>query len=211
MGNENGPLFGRIPAALQGVRDVPPSYQAADFYTSFADPTKDTYTWNASQPNSLDAFVQGKVAFFFGYAYQYADIKARAPKLNLGLSKLPQIEGNPIKNEANYWYWVVSKKSKNPDLAWRFLNTLTNPDNAQKILANSNEPAARKSLLTAQLEDERVGVFASQVLTANSWYQGRDPKTTEAALQGLINDINTGARDTQHAVSFASSQISQTY
>jgi len=211
MGNENGPLFQRIPSALQGVRDVPPSYQATDFYTSFADPTKDTFTWNASQPNSLDAFVQGKVAFFFGYAYQYADIKARAPKLNLGLSKLPQIEGNPVKNQANYWYWVVSKKSKSQDLAWRFLNTLTNADTAKKILDNSHEPAARKSLLTAQLEDERVGVFASQVLTATSWYQGRDPKTTEAALEGLINDVNTGARDTQHAVTFAASQISQTY
>jgi multiple sugar transport system substrate-binding protein len=211
MGNESGPQFQRIPAALQGVRDTPPAYQASEFYTSFADPTKDTYTWNASQPNSLDAFIQGKIAFFFGYAYQYDDIKARAPKLNLGLSKLPQIEGNPVKNEANYWYWVVSKKSKAQDLDWRFLNTLTNVDTAKKILDLSFAPAARKSLLSAQLEDERVGVFASQVLTATSWYQGKDPKTTEAALQGLINDLNTGSRDTAHAVSFAAGQVSQTY
>jgi len=211
MGNENGVTFNRIPLALQGIKEIPPAYQALEFYTSFSDPTKDTYTWNASQPNSMDAFVQGKVAFFFGYAYQYADIKARAPKINLGLSKLPQIEGNPIKNVANYWYWVVSKKSKSQDLDWRFLNTLSTADAATKILTIAQRPAARKSLLTAQLESERVGVFASQVLTATSWYQGRDPKTMESTLEQMINDLVTGVRDTQHAVSFAASQISQTY
>ncbi|HVM90990.1 MAG TPA: extracellular solute-binding protein [Verrucomicrobiae bacterium] len=211
MGDQNGVLFNRIPAALQGVKDNPPSYEATDFYTSFADPTKDTYTWNASQPNSLDAFVQGKVAFFFGYSYQYADIKARAPKLNLGISKLPQIEGNPVKNVANYWYWVVSKKSDKQDIAWRFLDSLTDPDTANKVLSKSFAPAALKSQLANQLQDERVGVFASQVLTATSWYEGSDPKTTETALENLINDVNTGARDTQHAVSFAAGQIGQTY
>jgi ABC-type glycerol-3-phosphate transport system substrate-binding protein len=211
MGDQSGVLFNRIPAALQGVKDTPPAYEATNFYTSFADPTKDTYTWNASQPNSLDAFISGKTAFFFGYSYQYADITARAPKLNLGISALPQIEGNPVKNVANYWYWAVSKKSANQDLDWRFLNTLTDPDTVTKVLAKSHAPAALKSLLSGQLQDERVGVFASQVLTATSWYQGRDPKTTETALENMINDVNTGARDTQHAVSFAAGQISQTY
>lgn len=210
MANENGPLFQRTPPNLAD-QGQPPSYQAVDFYTSFADPTKDTYTWNANQPNSMDAFIQGKSAFFFGYAYQYDLIRARAPKLNLGLAKLPQIEGNPVKNVANYWYWAVSRKTKNADQAWRFLNSLTDPAVVTKILAVSRQPAARKSLLTAQLEDERVGVFASQVLTATSWYKGKDPGAMEAALQTLINDVNTGVRDAQKAVNFAANQVAQTY
>ncbi len=211
MANDGGPMFQRIPANQASPSGQPPSYQAVDFYTSFADPTKDAYTWNAQQPNSMDAFIQGKAAFFFGYAYQYDLIRARAPKLNLGLAKLPQIEGNPVKNIANYWYWVVSRKTKNQDVAWRFLNSLTDPAIAQKTLAVSKQPAARKSLLTAQLEDERVGVFASQVLTATSWYKGKDPGAMEAALQTLINDVNTGTRETSKAVNFAANQVAQTY
>jgi ABC-type glycerol-3-phosphate transport system substrate-binding protein len=106
-------------------------------------------------------------------------IRARAPKINLGLAKAPQIEGNPQKNYANYWNWVVAKKSANQDLAWNFLMQLTQPDVLQKVLDKAKRPSARKSLLTAQLQDERVGVFAAQVLTATSWYRGKDAATME--------------------------------
>ncbi|KAA0206222.1 extracellular solute-binding protein [Candidatus Uhrbacteria bacterium] len=205
------PSFHVMPAALRGLREEPPSYQAVTFYTDFANPQRDVYTWNPNFPNSMDAFIQGRTAFFFGYSYHYDTIRARGPRLNLGISKLPQIEGNPVKNVANYWYWAVSRKSRNQDVAWRFLNSLTNADVAQGILTASRRPAARKSLLSAQLEDEQVGVFASQVLTAVSWYRGQDPEAMEAALQQLIEDVRLGTRDVQRAVIFAANQVAQTY
>ncbi len=212
MASANGaPSFHAMPLALQSLREEPPSYQALQFYTDFADPTKDVYTWNSNQPAALDAFVQGRTAFFFGYSYHYDTIRSRAPKLNLGLSKLPQIEGNPVKNVANYWYWTVSKKSKNQDVAWRFLNSLTNADISKKILEQAKRPAARKSLLSGQLEDERIGVFASQVLSAVSWYKGKDPQAMESAMEQLINDVVTGLRDVKQAVNFAANQVGQTY
>ncbi len=208
---DGAPSFHRMPVALSNSREEPPSYQATTFYTDFANPQKDVYTWNSNQPASLDAFVQGRTGFFFGYSYHYDTIRARAPKLNLGLSKLPQIEGNPAKNVANYWYWAVSKKSKNQDVSWRFLNSLTNADTAKKILENAHRPAARKSLLSGQLEDERIGVFASQVLTAVSWYKGKDPQAMESAMEQLIDDVVTGLRDVERAVIFAANQVGQTY
>lgn len=208
---DGAPSFHRMPVALQGVREEPPSYQAVTFYTDFANPQRDVYTWNSNFPNSLDAFVQGRTAFFFGYSYHYDTIVARGPRLNLGISKLPQIEGNPVKNVANYWYWAVSRKSRNQDVAWRFLNSLTNADVAQGVLEASRRPAARKSLLSAQLEDEHIGIFASQVLTAVSWYRGEDSEAMEAAFQQLIEDVLTGVRDVQRAVIFAANQVSQTY
>lgn len=212
MSNAAGvPTFHLMPALLSNSREVPPSHQAVQFYTDFANPATDVYTWNANQPASLDAFIQGRTAFFFGYSYHYDTIRSRAPRLNLGLSKLPQIEGNQTKNIANYWYWVVSRKSKNQDVAWRYLNTLTNADIAKKILENANRPAARKSLLSGQLENERIGVFASQVLTAVSWYKGQDPEAMERALEQLIEDVVTGVRDVERAVNFAANQVGQTY
>lgn len=211
MADDSGyPQFTKIPAALSGTRDMPPSYQALEFYTDFANPNKETYTWNEAFPNSLDAFIQGRTAFFFGYAYDYDTITSRAPKLNLGLSKLPQIEGNPTKNFANYWYFVVAKKSPSQDLAWSFLNFLTQPAEAKKILDLSKTPAARKSLLSDQLNDERVGVFASQVLTATSWYKGTNPQAMENAMLQMITDVVTSARPINEAVKFGEDTISQT-
>jgi multiple sugar transport system substrate-binding protein len=201
------PIFHKIPAALS--RDNPPSFQALEFYTDFANPNKDVYTWNDTMPNSLESFVSGRAAFFFGYAYQYDLIRARAPKINLGLAKAPQIEGNPQKNYANYWNWVVAKKSTNQDLAWNFLMQLTQPDVLQKVLDKAKRPSARKSLLTAQLQDERVGVFAAQVLTATSWYRGKDAATMEKAMRDMIAAV-IGGTAVNRAVQFAADQIALT-
>jgi len=208
--DDGTPMFYSIPAALSGLRDQPPSFQAVGFYTDFADPAKQVYTWNDKQPDSFDAFVQGKVAFYFGYGYSLPLIRASAPKLNLGIAPLPQILGNPTVNFANYWDWTVSKKSKNKDVAWNLLNFMLKPEEAKKYLDAAKRPAADKSLLPAQLEDEDVGVFASQVLTAKSWYRGNDPTAMENAFKTMVNDVLTGAADIPTAVRDAQDKISQT-
>jgi len=185
--DDGTPSFARMPEALGATRDQTPAAQALRFYLDFANPTKDIYTWNAAMPNSMDAFVQGRVAFFFGYAYHLPLIKALAPKLNLTIAKLPQITGNPVANYANYWAWTVSKKSKNTETAWNFINYLAQQDNEQKYLDAAQRPAAHKALLEKQLESETLGVFASQVLTSRSWYRGADAPAMEAAFNSLID------------------------
>ncbi|MBI4138525.1 extracellular solute-binding protein, partial [Candidatus Uhrbacteria bacterium] len=211
MSAEDGtPTFGLIPTALRDVRDQPPAYQAVAFYTDFADPGKEVYTWNKDQPNSFEAFLQGRVAFFFGYSYHLPIIRARAPKLNLGISPLPQIEGNPIVNYANYWAWTVSKKTKAPDIAWNLLNFMIKPEEAKKYQTAAKRPAAEKSLLPDQLEDEDIGVFASQVLTAKSWYIGNDPRTMEDALKAMVENVLSGVEEIPTAVQNAVAKVSQT-
>ena len=101
----------QIPENLR-FRRTNPAADAVRFYTDFADPGKEVYTWNKNMPNSLEAFILGKTAFFFGYAYHLPTIKSRAPKLNLSIVKLPQIAGNPEINFANYWLETVSRKNK---------------------------------------------------------------------------------------------------
>lgn len=211
MAEANGnPTFANAPESVAGRREVPPAYQALEFYTDFANPAKETYTWNASQPNSLEAFIQGKTAFFFGYSYHFEQIRSRAPKLNVGVTKLPQIEGNPSKNIANYWMWVVSKKSVNQDLAWNLLNFVMKPDTSKKLLTDMKRPAARKGLLADQFADETVGVFASQVLTAQSWYRGNNVGVMEDAFATLIEAGLVGGQRVRDAMGFASNQIRQT-
>lgn len=204
------PTFNLVPDTASGRRENPPALQALEFYTDFANPSKQTFTWDNRQPNSLEAFIQGKAAFFFGYSYHLDQIKARAPKINLGMTKLPQIEGNQPKNIANYWMWAVSKKSENVDLAWNFLNFLMKPDASKKLLEKMKRPAARKSLLPDQFADESVGVFASQVLTAQSWYLGNDSRVVDEAFAALIESSLAGSTRPGEVMSFAANQIRQT-
>jgi ABC-type glycerol-3-phosphate transport system substrate-binding protein len=213
MTDEDGdPTFTRTPQALQEAKTQAPGVEALQFYSAFATPSKDAYTWNVSQPNSLNAFIQGTSGFFLGYSYHLPLIKARAPKLNLGISRAPQISGNAEINFANYWMWTVSKKSKNADLAWIFVDALTQKEGAKNFLDVAKHPAARKALLEAQLEDEDVGVFAAQVLTAKSWYHGMDPRAADVALIELL-DAAPQAEDTNqlHAIlEVAQEKVAQT-
>lgn len=190
-----------------------PALQAVQFYTNFADPQKVTYTWNAQQPNSMEAFIQGKAAFFLGYSYQYDVIRANAPRMNLGLSEVPKVAlDNQNRNVANYWMWTVSKKSANQNASWNLLNYLMKQDVSKSLLANMKRPAARKALLQDQFADERLGVFASQVLTAQSWYRGYNPGAMEQAFKELIESYLVTAPDKREGLlGFAASKISQTY
>lgn len=189
----------------------PPVYGALRFYTEFADPDRDVYTWNADQPNSLEAFIQGKAAFFLGYAYQQDLIRARAPQINMGVSKLPQIPGRPPKNVANYWLWSVSRKTKNADHAWNFLNFLAQPEQQKSISTALRRPSPRRDVLAEQLRDDTIGVFASQVLTSSTWYRGRDPRAMEAAFTTMIDAIATKKATMEDALRFALQQIGSTY
>ncbi len=202
-------LFQSVP--LNANVNDPPSYEAVRFYTDFANSAKDTYAWNAEQPNSLEAFMAGKTAFFFGYAYQRDLIRAQAPKLSVGVTALPQIDpGNP-KNVANYWLWVVAKKSKEPQQSWHLLSYMMQPQKTKQILDLMKRPSARKAFIAEQLRDDDIGVFASQVLTAQSWYTGREPRVMEEALKEMLDLVATGQATIDRAVRFASEKVQQTY
>lgn len=211
MADEAGyPKFSRVPEELRNQVDEPPGVQALRFYTDFANPGKNVYTWNNDMPNSLDAFIQGTSAFFIGYSYSLPLIRSRAPKLNLGITEIPQIAGNPDVNYANYWLWTVSKKSETPDFAWHLVNYLTSEEQAPLYLEAAKRPAARRTLLKDQFDDPDIGVFASQVLTAKSWYRGVDPEAMEAAMIDMVDSVVEEGVEIRDALKLAVEKIEQT-
>lgn len=210
MANESGyATFDQTPTELAG-RDTPPGVEALTFYTDFASPQKEVYTWNETMPNSLTAFAQGKVAYFFGYAYHLPTIKAQAPKLQIGIAKLPQITGNKEVNFANYWIEVVSKKTTHPDEAWDFLQFITDEANVEKYLNKTKKPTALRALIQKQSENIDLFTFVSQLLTAESWYKGQNALGAEQALKEMILDVITGARIPVDAIKFGIQKVNQT-
>jgi len=204
-------LFNAVPAATQDTK-YNPGLEALRFYIDFSNPGKEVYSWNDSLPNSLEMFISGKLAMMFGYSYDLANIKSQAPKLNFSISKLPQIEGSPIEvNFANYWVESVSKKSKYPNEAWDFIQFATKEEQVKSYLTKTKKPTALRSLIPTQQEDNELGIFASELLTAKSWYKGKDAIAAETAIGEMINNarqnidkildaINTGAAKVQQTV-----------
>jgi len=210
--NSNKVAFHTVPAFARDT-NYNPGLEALRFYTDFANPAKESYSWNSEMPNSLEMFTNGNLAIMFGYAYHLPQIKARAPKLNFSISSFPQIEGNPPTNInfANYWVEVVSKKSKHSNEAWDFVQFITKKEQAEKYLEKTNLPTALRSLVSVQKEDDDLKVFADQVLTAKSWYKGQNATAAEEAIKEMIDITvaNTGEK-MQTIINNAASKIQQT-
>ncbi len=208
--DRNRVLINTIPSALQEVRDVAPALTATEVYTDFANPIKETYSWNESFSSSFDAFVNGRTAFFFGYNYHIPFIEASAPKLNYAVVKAPQIEGAREINLASYWVETVASASKDQAYAWDFIAFASSEEQAERYLKATGKPTAHRSLLPDQMDNPEVGVFASQNLTARHWYKGNNVTTMENALKDLINAILQNPEDPRPALNTVARQISQT-
>ena len=182
--------FGEIPDGTpEGLH---PAVDAVRFYTDFANPTKEVYSWNDSFNSSFEAFVNGQTAIFFGYSYHMPFIETAAPRLGYGIAKMPQIAGGRQVNYANYWVEGVAQNSDASNYAWDFVQFATSPDQASKYLAEARKPTALRGLINTQLNDENMGPFAEQVLTAESWYRGRDADAMEKALNDFADNVLAG-------------------
>jgi len=209
MTTGNQVTFGLVP---QGFPDQTynPGPEAIRFYTDFANPGKEVYTWNSSFADSVDAFAQGNAAMFFGYSYHIPYLAAkRQGKLNYGIAKMPQIEGRTETNFANYWFQTVSKKSKNINEAWDFIQFISKSKEAKKYLTRTLKPTALRSLIEEQINDDQFKIFADQLLTSKSWYQGSDAQAMENAIKEMINTVNSDGK-MKDAIDLAAQKIQQT-
>ena len=165
-----------------------PAMSVMDFYTDFANPSRDTYSWNDAMDPSLEKFVNGSLAFFFGYSYHLPAIKARAPQLNVVV--LPMLQLNPEQpvNVANYWVQSVTDKSKHKNEAWALVNFLAHSKATKEYLDQSGRPSALRAYIAGQLDNNDLYPFASQILISDSWYKGKDYDAAVRALGDMSRE-----------------------
>ena len=162
----------------------------------------------------------------FGYSYTLPEVKARAPKLNFALMPIPQIEGNSFDiNFANYWVEAVSSKiltnadniaqgngyaKQKLNTAWDFVRFAAEDKNVKTYLDKTGKPTARRSLIEKQNENPELAVFIDQLLTAKSWYKGKDSNAMELIFKEMIDSVITGQVELQQAIYLAASKTQQT-
>lgn len=198
--SQGSATMSRETAAPDGSR-YSPGVQALDFYTQFSNPAKETYTWNVKNNQSVDAFVAGQTAMILSYSYMEPVIKSKAPLLNFGIAPAPQIDSSkPKVNFANYYAEGVSRGSPNAAAAWDFLKFATSAESLQAYYSLHKQAAVRKDLISTQIADSDIGVFAEGALTAKTFYKP-DAPAVEGVLSRMIDDVVLRNKSTQNAVS----------
>ncbi|OIO52092.1 MAG: hypothetical protein AUJ19_02585 [Parcubacteria group bacterium CG1_02_58_44] len=192
-------------------RSYPPGIETLMFYQAFARRGMSTFTWDTDQPDSMDAFIAGKTAFYFGFPYDRNQIRERSPRLNFQVASLPQVDPTDTKNLAHYNVEVVSKRTAHPNEAWDFIQFAASQDNVKDFLSATGRPTALRSLISEQLTDPDATVFTGQVLTAKTWYRGSDWSAVETAFSSMIETYPTVERpDYQPIIQTAANRINDT-
>jgi ABC-type glycerol-3-phosphate transport system substrate-binding protein len=185
-----------------------PGLDGLTFYTSFANPSSPNYNWNSRSDYSIDAFTNGRAAFLYSYSYTADTIRQKNPNLNFDVAQVPQPNlDNPSVNFANYWGEVVSKQTKAPNTAWDFLTFLSSKDSLDKYYALHKLPSSRKDLISLQIQDPDIGVFANANLTAKTFYKP-DQDKQDAIFGTMIDNVILKGVTPQNALQQGEQQAS---
>lgn len=181
--------------------------RALAFYTDFSNKSKQVYTWDISQDYSIDAFAEGKTAMLFNYSYQIPVVKAKNPRLQFSIARVPQIGGNttPV-TFASYWPFAVSASSRSPQAAWQFVRFLSSKPVAETINKAQGVPPARRDAIPDYQTNPIMGVFAEQALTAQSWPRV-DIVATDGIFTTMIDSVATGGAAISDALRSAQDQL----
>ncbi|OGZ34217.1 MAG: hypothetical protein A2174_01755 [Candidatus Portnoybacteria bacterium RBG_13_41_18] len=176
--------------------------KAFEFYYNFANTIKKTYTWNNQMDYSIDAFAKGNLAMMINYSYHITTIKAKQTHLNFAIAAVPQPENAKINiSYPNYWGLTVSSRTTadQRSAAWIFIKWLTQSAQAKQYLELVHKPTARRDLVDFQKNDQELGVFAQQSLTARSWYQ-IDNVAIDEIFNQMIDTVSRGQATLEQAL-----------
>jgi len=195
--------------------------KALDFYTSFTNINKETYSWNKSQPESLDNFISGKSAYYIGTLADKQKIEA-APNLSYGLSEMFHINssgtdrvlnqaGNPVKvNFGKYWVHTVSNKTQAPQEAWDLVQFIAREKRNRQYIEKTGKVSPLKKILNEQINDQGLSVWAQQALTAKNWYSGLNAPATKNYFAEMIESVALENQSTSQALNNAAEKIERT-
>lgn len=175
-----------------------PGTNALDFYYSFANSAKETYTWNKNMPNSVRAFADGKVSMIFDYGYRQDEIFNLAPTIHFQVAPMPQIKDT--NNPATYpyfWAYGVTNNSSHANDAWNFIKYLSRTSSSVK---KDQAQQAYQSM------SEGPSVFQGQPYIARTFYKSREPEQVDSIFQTAIRNVING-QPLQAALDSASASV----
>jgi len=188
---------------------VPPGLAALRFYTQFADPTKVSYTWNASLPDSQSAFQTGDLALYLGFVSEARYLAAAAPNLDFDVVPVPQPATAANKTTYGLAYaFMIPTGAKNPIGAYAAAVILTHVP-AQLALASATGLApASRAALAAQVPADPVAATASASALYGAGWLSPLPEDTDTVFSAMIGNVISGRYELTEALDIAERSLS---
>lgn len=178
------------------------------FYTQFADPSKVSYTWNSSLPDSAQMFVSGDLALYFDYASRARLLRAANPNLDFLVTPLPQsATARGKRTYGRVYAFMIPNGSKNSAGAFQAAALLSNSaEQGIAALATGLAPASVNELAKAPPADPVAAVAYAEALTVGGWLSPA-PAAADQVFSGMIRDVISGHSTLDTALSDAARSL----
>lgn len=180
---------------------------ALSFYTQFADPAKNIYSWNTALPLSRDAFTAGDLALYFGYASELSNLYTRNPNLNFDVALMPQSQSSSANVTFGKIYGLaILKSASNVTATAGVLVTLASSASQAVWSSVSGYPPVTRDLLAIRPSGPFMSVFYTAALQSQGWL---DPNrsATDTIFGDMVRSVLSGSQQPGDAVTDASGRL----
>jgi multiple sugar transport system substrate-binding protein len=189
-------------------QDHAPAVDAITLYTGFANPSQSYYTWNGSFQSARQAFSEGQVALYIGFASEEPLIRSMNPNLNYAVTDMPQFRGSkrPITFGRTYGF-AIPLTTTNLQGAQMAVGILVSSTSSAAFAKDFRIASADRDVLDQSSKLSQDDAFiAHQALIAKNWVDP-DPAQTDAIFRDMIETTVSGASTVSDSLSRADQKM----
>ncbi|OGI67862.1 hypothetical protein A2738_03205 [Candidatus Nomurabacteria bacterium RIFCSPHIGHO2_01_FULL_42_15] len=177
------------------------------FYTNFADPNQEVYSWNRSFPNSRDAFSREDLTLYFGFASELVPLVNKNPNQNFSVASIPQIKNSGFKSTgARVTGIAILSSTKNFNTAFTAASLMATGNFAYQYALTTGVAPARRDLLSIKPTDAYSPIFYDSALYARSWLDPSEADTNNI-FRNMIDGVLSNSMTPENAISDANSKL----
>lgn len=161
--------------------------------------------WDETMPNSVNAFIQGKVAMILAPSWEILTIQQANPDIVVKSVPVPSLPDSKPISIASYWVEGVSKFSAHQKESWEFLRYLSEKEQETKLYEQQAKtrkfgaPYSRVDLASTLNQNDYIGAvikeaesdaFVSVPMITRTYDNGLNDET----VKYIENAINSAAQ-----------------
>ncbi len=200
-----------VTLAYSQAQGLPPAHAALNFYTQFASPTSNAFSWNRSQQFDRNAFTAGKLAFYFGFQSERTEIEEENPNLNFAVARIPQGEGvSAERNYGTFYALAIPKTGRNINGAYTAAFRMASADVAGMVAETLGVTPTLRALYGVSSDALYGSLFEDSALIARGWLDP-SPKDSRSVFKAMIEEVTFGRGDAVEAISDAAVSLEELF
>ncbi len=180
---------------------LPSGTASLTFYTQFALPTHQNFSWDRSQKEDHLQFLAGVLGLYFGLGSEYKDIKKENPNLNFDIAEVPQGAGATIfRNAGTFYAFSIPRGSKNPQGAMNVANVLSGNEFGALLAEQLNLAPVRRAEIAGGVGDPYRKILYNTALITRGWLDP-NPDLSNNVFKQMVESVTSGRKPISDSVS----------